>query len=72
MLTRRGRAGKHENSCANDRPDTQRRERPRPESFAQAMAGVFGLRDQLVNGFAAEELPGARFGARFARLISGW
>ena len=53
----RGRgAGEDENSRADDRADTQGRQRPGAESFLQALAWSLRIRDQLVDRLAAQEL----------------
>ena len=46
-----GRAGQNKNSRADDRADTERRERPGAERFLQPVFGRFGVSQQLVDAF---------------------
>jgi len=43
-----------EDAGADDRADAERRERPRPEGFLQLVFRILGIRDQLVDGLAAQ------------------
>ena len=48
--------GKNEYPRTDDRADTKRRQRPRPQRLAQAMLGLVRLSNQFVDGLAAQEL----------------
>jgi hypothetical protein len=53
----RGRgAGEDKNARADDRANAERRQRPRAKSLAEPVFGTLGIRDQLVDRFAAEKL----------------
>ena len=56
VLSRRRRAGENENSRANDGADAQRGKRPRSQRLLKTMPGLVGLRNQFVDGLAAEKL----------------
>ncbi len=62
VLTRRSRAGKHEDPRADDGADAERSERPWPQCLFKTMSGFVGFRDQLVDGLAAEQLVVRRAG----------
>ena len=53
VLAGGGGAGEDENARADDGADAERGERPRAEGFFQPMPGRVGVRDELVDGFAA-------------------
>jgi hypothetical protein len=57
-LAGNGRAYYRENARADYRADPQRRERPRPQGFLEPVFGLFGVRDQLVNGLPGKKLAG--------------
>ena len=56
VLASGGGPGENENARADDGADTEGRKRPRAQGFLEPVARVFGVRDQLVDGLAAEEL----------------
>jgi hypothetical protein len=62
-------SGKHKNAGADDRANSERRQRPRPQRLLEPMFRTIGVRDQLVNGFTAEQLAAASLGGRFGSLI---
>ena len=57
-LARRRRAGEDENPRADNRPNAERRERPRAETLPEAVLGLVRLGDQLVNALGREQLAG--------------
>jgi hypothetical protein len=56
MFARRRRPGEHKDSGANNRPNAERSQRPRPQTFFQPMSRLVRLSDQLINGLSGEEL----------------
>ena len=56
IFPRRRRSRQHKNSRPDDGADPQRSQRPRPQSLAEPMLRILRLRNQLVDGFAAEKL----------------
>ena len=71
MLARRRRPGENENSRADDCPDPQRGQRPRPKGLLQPMPRLIRFGNQLVDGLAAKELAAASPCSRFGSLIGG-
>ena len=63
------RSGKHKNAGADDRANSKRCQRPRPERLLEPMLGTIGVRDQLVDGFTAEQLAAARLRGRSGSLM---
>src|SRR6267142_1088165 len=58
IFARGGGAGKNKNSGTDNRTDAERRQRPLPQRFLQAMIGFFRLSDQLINGLPGKQLIG--------------
>ena len=56
IFSRGCRAGEYKNARPDDRSDAQRRQRPRAQRLTKPVLRVFRLRDQFVDGLAAEEL----------------
>lgn len=60
VFSRRRRAGQHKDAGANDGPDPQRGERPRPQRLCQPVVRMLRVRDQLVNGLLGKKLAGQK------------
>ena len=58
VLARGCRAGEHEDSGANNGPDPQCRQGPRPKAFLKLMLWIVRVRDQLVDGLPGKKLVG--------------
>jgi hypothetical protein len=58
VLAGHGRSNDGEDAGADDGADAQGGEGPGAESLFEGLAGIFRLADQLVNGFARNELAG--------------
>jgi len=56
LLARYRRSNDGKDARTNDRANTQRGKRPRPQRFLQAMLGRFRIADELVYGFSGENL----------------
>ena len=56
ILTRRGRSCQNEDAGTNHGTNSQRRQRPGPETLLQTMSWSFRFRDQLVDRLAAKNL----------------
>src|ERR1700685_1783773 len=68
-----GRSGEYKNARADNRADSQRRQRPRPQSFLQPLARSFRFGDQLVDRLAAEKLVlGSSYDVVGWRLAGRW
>jgi hypothetical protein len=65
VLSGRRRAGKDEDSRADDCANAQRGKRPGAERLFQAMLGLLGFGNQPVDGLAAEKLARRSAPARF-------
>ena len=59
-LTGRGRTSENKDSRANDGADSERRQRPRPQSLLQPAFRPFRVGDQFVNGLLGKELAGQK------------
>src|SRR5450432_4581743 len=56
MFSCRRSSGEDKNSRADDRADAKRRERPWPKSFLEPILRIVRVGNELVDGFAAEQL----------------
>jgi hypothetical protein len=56
MFPRRRSPGENKDTGANNRPDAERGQRPRPQTFFQPVSRLVRLSDQLINGLSGEEL----------------
>ena len=56
IFSGRRRACKNEDSRTDDGTDAERRQRPRPERLTEPGFGVLRVRDQFVDGLAAQRL----------------
>ena len=56
VLSRGGRAGKHENARADDGADSESGQRPWAQGLLQAALRLLGLRNEAVNGLTGKEL----------------
>ena len=71
MFAGGSRARQNKDPGADNGANTERGQRPWAQALVQPPPWVFGLGDQLVNGFAAKQLAAARLGGGFSSPARG-
>ena len=61
FLARDGCTNHGKDAGTDDRPNAQCGKRNRPEGFLEGVLGLLGRKDELVDRFGAEDLPGQRW-----------